>query len=252
MRQKAGKIQAFKSFERGVEKWCKEHIQRKESDPTSEEGRNLLEDTDRWSDQVSLLRESYESRKGERINEDDTFRHHQRGSITATYTSDWGLREDEYRRKLGDCLKGTSVKSQDQRRMLQAITHSFPSNVWIHKITKGKESNKCDLCRALRIKENRFTTETPLTVLRMCVECGPGLVPGGLHPSWHPRTGNAGRPPGTRPGSHRETDLPEQDLGHIQHTCAAMSETHTAVHHRCLWMIHGKLSRLASADWRFM
>jgi hypothetical protein len=78
-----------------------------------------------------------------------------------------------YRRKLGEWLKMTSVRSQDQRRMLQATTHSFPSNAWIHKTTKGKESNKCDLCKALWIAENRFTTEAA---------------------------------------------LPEQDLGHIQHT----------------------------------
>ena len=89
----------------------------------------------------------------ERIHEDDTFMHHQRGSITSTYTTDWFLREVEYRRKRGDWLKGTSVKSQDQRRILQEITHNLPSNVWIHKITKGKESNKCDLYKALRIKE---------------------------------------------------------------------------------------------------
>ena len=50
MRQKTGEIQAFRAFERGVEKWCKENIQRKETDPISDEGRNLLEDTDRWSD----------------------------------------------------------------------------------------------------------------------------------------------------------------------------------------------------------
>ena len=62
---------------------------------------------------------------------------------------DWNLREGEYREKLGECLKGTSELSQDQRRMLQTITHSFPSNAWIHKITKGEESNKCDTCEAL-------------------------------------------------------------------------------------------------------
>jgi hypothetical protein len=59
-------------------------------------------------------------------------------------------------------LKKTSVRSQDQRRMLKTTTHSFPSNVWIHKITKGKESNKCDLCKALWIAEHRFTTEAVL------------------------------------------------------------------------------------------
>jgi hypothetical protein len=92
MRQQAGEIQAFRAFERGAEKWCKEHIQRKVSDPISEEGRNLLEDTDRWCDQASLLRECYESRKRERIHEVATFIHHQRGSITSTYTTDWFLR----------------------------------------------------------------------------------------------------------------------------------------------------------------
>jgi hypothetical protein len=97
-----------------------------------------------------------------------------------------------------------SVKSQDQRRMLQAISHSFPSIAWIHRITKGKESNKYDLCKALWIKENRFTTEA---------------------------------------------DLPEQDLGHIQHTCEALAEAHTAAHHRCWRLIHGEL---ASSKRRFM
>ena len=41
-------------------------------------------------------------------------------------------------------------------------TYNFPCNVWIHKITKGKESNKCDLYKVLWIVENRFTTETTL------------------------------------------------------------------------------------------
>ena len=119
---------------------------------------------DRWRDQASLLKECYESRKRERIHEDGSFMHHQKGPITATYTADWNLnlREGEYRGKLGAWLKGMSVRSQDQRRMLQAITNSFPSNAWIHRITKGKESNKCDLCKALRIRENRFTSEADL------------------------------------------------------------------------------------------
>jgi hypothetical protein len=115
--------------------------------------------------------------------------------------------EGEFRHKLGDWLKATSVNTEDQRRMLQAITHRFPSNVLIHRNTKGKESNKCDLCRSLRIKENRFTSEA---------------------------------------------DLPEQDLGHIQHTCEAISEAHTAAHHRSWRLIHEELARLASSEWRFM
>ena len=70
--------------------------------------------------------------------------------------------------------------------MIQAITHSFPSKEWIHKIPKGKESDKCDLCKTLWIKENHFTTEA---------------------------------------------DIPYQDLGHIQHTCETLAETHTEDHH---------------------
>ena len=71
MRQKAGEIQAFRAFDRGEEKWRREHTQRNETDPTSEEGRNLLEDTDRWRDQAYRLKEYYESRKRERIHETD-------------------------------------------------------------------------------------------------------------------------------------------------------------------------------------
>ena len=126
----------------------------------------------RWCDQASLLAEYYESRKRERIHEDGSFMPHQKGPIT-----------------------------------LQTITPSFPSNAWIHKITKGKESNKCDLCNTLRIRENHFTSEA---------------------------------------------DLPVQDLGHIQHTCEALSEAHTASHHRCWRLLHGELVRLACAEWRFM
>ena len=50
--------------------------------------------------------------------EDGSFVNHQKGPITVTYTADWNLKEGEYRRKLGEWLKSTSVCSQDQRRML--------------------------------------------------------------------------------------------------------------------------------------
>ena len=42
--------------------------------------------------------------------------------------------------------------------------------------------------------------------------------------------------------------LPVQTLGHIQHTCEALSETHTMAHHRCWRLIPGELSRLVSSD----
>jgi hypothetical protein len=38
-------------------------------------------------------------------------------------------------------------------------SHTFPTNVWIHKITKGKGSDRCNLCRVLWIEEDRFRTE---------------------------------------------------------------------------------------------
>jgi hypothetical protein len=60
---------------------------------------------------------------------------------------------------LGEWMKVTSVRSQDQRRMLQANSHTFPSKAWIHRITKKKESDRCDLCKVLWIVEDRFKTE---------------------------------------------------------------------------------------------
>jgi hypothetical protein len=47
MKQKAGEFQTFRVFERGSEKWCKEHIPRKGNDHIPEEGQRLLHDTDR-------------------------------------------------------------------------------------------------------------------------------------------------------------------------------------------------------------
>ena len=48
--------------------------------------------------------------------------------------------------------------------MFQENTHRFPSKYWRNKITKGKESNKCDLCRALWTAEGRFNTEDELPI----------------------------------------------------------------------------------------
>ena len=79
----------------------------------------------------------------------------------------------------------------------------FSSNIWRNKITNNKESDKCDLCKALWVSQGRFTTERA---------------------------------------------LPIQTLGHIQHTCEALSELHTMAHHRCWRLIHGELSRLAPSS----
>jgi len=101
---------------------------------------------------------THESRKRERSSEEGSFVHHQKGPITSTYTADWFLGEEQGRELLGEWMKMTSVRSPDQRRMLQANSYTFPTNAWIHKITKRKESDRCDLCKALRITEDRFTT----------------------------------------------------------------------------------------------
>ena len=106
----------------------------------------------------------HNSRKRDRTNDDGSFVQHlltkeryQRPSrVTGT------LEKGESRDKLGEWLKKTTVRSMDQRRMLQAITHSDPSNSWRYKITNEQESKKCDLCKALWTEENRFTTEGAL------------------------------------------------------------------------------------------
>ena len=131
---------------------------------------------------------------------------HNKGAITSIFTGDWLLTEGENPDKLGECLKKTEVRHQDQRR-IESIMHCFPSNFWWNKITTSKESDKCDLCKTLWVSEGRFTTE------------------------------------GT---------LPIQTLGHIQHTCEALSELHTMTHHRYWRLIHGELSRLAPSKWRFV
>jgi hypothetical protein len=87
---------------------------------------------------------------------------HQKGPVTSTFTADWFLREGQGRELLGEWMKKTVVRSQDQRRMLQANSYTFPTNSWIHKITKGRESDRCDLCRTLWIAEGRFRTEEEL------------------------------------------------------------------------------------------
>ena len=162
MRQKAGEIQAYHVYEKGEEKWRKEHMPRKGQGGISEEGQEVLEDRDIWTNETTLHGVIYESRKRERSNDDGVFMRHQKGPITSTFTADWFLREGEGRELLGEWMKLTSVRSQDQRRMLQANSHTFPSNVWIHRITKKKESDRYDLFKDLWISEDRFKTEKDL------------------------------------------------------------------------------------------
>jgi hypothetical protein len=128
----------------------------------SGEGQELLEDKEIWGNETVLRGTIHDSRKRERSNEDGVFMPHQRGPITSTFTGDWFLREEQGRELLGEWMKKTAVRSQDQRRMIQANSHTFPTNSWIHKITKVRESDRYDLCRTLWIAEGRFRTEEEL------------------------------------------------------------------------------------------
>ena len=49
-----------------------------------------------------------------------------------------------------------------------------------------------------------------------------------------------------------EEELPEQTLGHIQHTCEALSAAHIDAHHQCWRLIHGELARLPAPEWKFL
>jgi hypothetical protein len=162
MRQKAGEIQAHRAYEKGAGKWRKEHMPKKGKGNVSAEGQELLEDKEIWGNETALRGVIHDSRKRERSNEDGVFMQHQRGPITSTFTVDWFLREGQGRELLEEWMKKTAVRSQDQRRMLQENSHTFPTNSWIHKITKGRESDRCDLCRTLWIAEGRFRTEEEL------------------------------------------------------------------------------------------
>jgi hypothetical protein len=100
-------------------------MSRKRKGGISEEGQKILEDRGIWENETTLRGEILESRKRERINEDVVFMSHQKGPITSTFTTDWFLREGEGREFLGEWMKLTSVRSQDQSRMLhQTLTHS--------------------------------------------------------------------------------------------------------------------------------
>ena len=147
----------------GAQKWCKEHIPRNGHDLT-EEGQILLEDPELWLDHSTFLWECHASRKRERTTEDGTFLLHNKGAITSTFTGDWLLTKGESRDKLGEWLKKTQVRHQDQRRMLESVMHCFPSNFWRNKITNNKESDKCDLCKALWKSQGRFATEGALPI----------------------------------------------------------------------------------------
>jgi hypothetical protein len=165
-RQKAEEIESFRALEIGAAKWCREHIPRKGNNlhDITEEGISLLDDVELWWEKQNLLWACHASRSKDRMSDDGSFVTHQHGAISSTFTSDWYLRKGESRDKMGEWLEKATIRSQDHRRMLQANTHNFPSNYWRNKITKDKESNKCDLCRALWTAEGRINTEDELPI----------------------------------------------------------------------------------------
>ena len=93
-RQKAGEIETFRALEIGAAKWCKEHIPHKGNDLT-DEGLLLLDGMELWWEKQNLLWACHNSRKTDRMNIDGTFLPHQKGAISATFTSDWYLRKGE-------------------------------------------------------------------------------------------------------------------------------------------------------------
>ncbi len=87
----------------------------------STEGQDLLEDKEIWGNETVLHGVVYESRKRERSNED-------------------GLSRAVGRMDEVDLGQITRPKENAPDN-----SHTFPTNVWIHKITKGKGSDRCNL-----------------------------------------------------------------------------------------------------------
>jgi hypothetical protein len=73
LRQKTGEIQAHHAYEKGEEKWGREHMPKKGKGNISVEGRDLLEDKELWGNETDLRGVIHDSRKRERSNEDDVF-----------------------------------------------------------------------------------------------------------------------------------------------------------------------------------
>jgi hypothetical protein len=78
----------YRAYEKGAEKWRKEHIPRRGQGDISEEGQELLDDKDKWENETSLLGGIHESRKRESTNDDGSFMTHRKGPITSTFTAD--------------------------------------------------------------------------------------------------------------------------------------------------------------------
>jgi hypothetical protein len=90
-RQKPAEIEAFRALEIGEEKWCKEHIPRKDNNlnDITDEGISLLDDTELWWEKQNLLWTCHVSRSKDRVNNDGSFVTHQIGAMSSTFTSYW-------------------------------------------------------------------------------------------------------------------------------------------------------------------
>ena len=74
--------------------------------------------------------------------------------LTDTWTSDFLSREGEGREVVGERLRDKTVPWQVQRRLMQAMTNSFPCGAHLHRMG-FRRSNECTLCqRAWRQRED--------------------------------------------------------------------------------------------------
>ncbi len=94
MRQK-GEIQAYRAYEKGEEKWRKEHMPRKGKGNISAEGQELLEDKAIWGHETALRGTIYDSRKRERSNEDGLFTRKDQSHPLSLQTGSSGKDRDE-------------------------------------------------------------------------------------------------------------------------------------------------------------
>ena len=123
-------------------------------------------------------------------------------------TSSWQRGKAETSLENGQRKRKSDIKTRGEySNQLCNVSRRTSDEVDRSKITNRKESNKCDLCKALWVSQGRFT---------------------------------------------KETALPVQTLGHIQHTCETLSQLHTMTNHRSWLLIHVELSHLASPMCRFI
>ena len=78
----------------------------------------------RWLNPKSWAREVMEKLRGDPHSE----------PLTDTWTSDFLSREGEGREVIGERLRDRTVPWQAQRRLMQAVTNSFPCGAHLHRM----------------------------------------------------------------------------------------------------------------------